>query len=145
MPQAYNPRSTRHHEVATQATPLAPLGFPQRLLDAEAGDRTADHELLDLLGAFEDVVTARLPGIGCSGRETNEIGRRLAQLRVAQDQRKRAAPMSVNSSSGLVITQSLDRGSRLGEVPRLLYALAPVRAGTIRPLIIRMQPDHVET
>src|SRR5690349_2786106 len=26
------------------------------LLDAQAGDRSADHELLDLLGAFEDVV-----------------------------------------------------------------------------------------
>jgi hypothetical protein len=34
---------------------------PARLLDAQAGDGSGDHQLLDLLGAFKDV-EAHLPG-----------------------------------------------------------------------------------
>ena len=36
---------------------------PELLLDAQTRDRTADYQLLDLLGAFEDVVNLFSPSI----------------------------------------------------------------------------------
>ena len=36
-----------------------------RLLDAQAGDRPTDHELLDLLGALEDVEGVPTPFVDC--------------------------------------------------------------------------------
>jgi len=60
----------------TKRTPAScvPLQYQHsELLDAHAGDRPADYQLLDLLGAFEDVVgliwtCPLLPDVAVYGR-----------------------------------------------------------------------------
>ena len=49
-------RSRRVPGSSDMSAKASPRGRPGRLLDRHPGDGPADHELLDLLGAFEDVV-----------------------------------------------------------------------------------------
>jgi hypothetical protein len=55
------------------STPVDP-----KSLDPQAGNRPADHELLDLLGAFEDVVDHCGPSGWCFAVSRNPVTRYFA-------------------------------------------------------------------